>query len=388
MVSSVKNILYTGAFRFPDGDAAAYRVHSIGQLLASQGYEVSFAGWENGPTGKGEYEFNGFRCYPQKEFRTHQINPISRFLGFLLRGHRTFRWLLRKPKYDVVIAYNPPAIFALALLVLGKARGFVVVLDSTEWYEGSHLPGGAYGLAAVENWIRMNVSYPRFANVIAISSFLRRKFDGRNVVRIPPLIDFNVDFLAEKNLAEVIKFVYAGNAGQKDKLLPFIRALPALAERVSRRVELHLAGPSLATLAPMLDAAEVSEEVRKMIVFHGHLSRTSVFELYRNCHFSILFREDARYAWAGFPTKAMESWAFGCPIITNAVGDLRDLARSLHNAIVVEERGMEEALCAAMGEILGSGLYPKMVADSRHTARAEFSAEAYAKLMAEFVGNF
>lgn len=388
MASSAKRILYTGAFRFPDGDAAAYRVHSIGKLLRSQGHSVSFAGWENATASDAAYEYDGFKCYPQGEFRARDLNPLSRFLGFLLRGYRTLKWLHRQPQFDAVIAYNPPALFALALLVFGKVLGFKVALDSTEWYEGSHLPGGRYGPAAIENWVRMNVSYPRFRNVIAISSFLKRKFDGRNVVRIPPLKDFGDDVRSEEDLAAVIKLVYAGDAGQKDKLLPFIGALPGLARCLSRKIELHLAGPSADKLAPMLDAAGVSEEARKMIVSHGRISRAAVFELYTMCHFSVLLREDARYAWAGFPTKAMESWSCGCPIITNAVGDLRDLACSFDNAIIVQESGMEETLCEAMREILDQGLYRKMVAKSQRTARAEFSAETYFTAMAEFVGNF
>jgi len=42
----LRKIIYTGAFKFPDGAAAAARVLGVGKALREIGYEVEFAGWE------------------------------------------------------------------------------------------------------------------------------------------------------------------------------------------------------------------------------------------------------------------------------------------------------------------------------------------------------
>jgi glycosyltransferase involved in cell wall biosynthesis len=376
------NVLYTGAFRFPDKDAAAFRVYSVAQLLKAQGHSVSFAGWEAGTT---PYDYRGHDCYPQGEFRERETNVFMRVCGFFLRGWRTLSWLRANDRFDLVVAYNPPALFSLALLLLGRARHFSVALDSTEWYDSSHLPGGKYGPAAIENWLRMNVCYLFFRNVIAISGFLEQKFRKVNVVRIPPLWLSDEEHTAGRNIVDVIKVMYAGDAGKKDKLVPFIEKMAEVERITSRRVELHVAGIDDASLDRILKNASFDSVKRPTIICYGRLSRAEVIDLYRLCHFSILFREDARYAWAGFPTKAMESWSMGVPIITNAIGDVAKLARHLENAIVVDEFASPESLAHAVNEIIESGLYPSMVENSLEIARQYFSPDAYGPSMQGFV---
>jgi glycosyltransferase involved in cell wall biosynthesis len=376
------SVLYTGAFRFPDKDAAAFRVYSIARMFQSEGHSVSFAGWESGPE---QYEYNGHACHPQSEFRERDTNPLVRFFGFLFRGWRTLKWLRKNNRFDLVIAYNPPALFALALIVLGELRGFAVALDSTEWYDGGHLPGGRYGPAAAENWIRMRVSYPLFRNVIAISTFLEGKFSKSNVVRIPPLWQSQVEPVPEPDSSTVIKVLYAGDAGKKDKLIPFIEAISTVEQLVSRRIELHIAGLNESALDTVLDGVGVVPRDRTSIVCHGRVPRSEVIDLYRACHFSVLFREDARYAWAGFPTKAMESWSSGRPIITNAIGDLAQIARNLENAIVVTEPLSPEILADALSTIFDKNAYGSMVEGSLRTAKTCFAPEAYRGALLEFI---
>lgn len=376
------SVLYTGAFRFPDRDAAAFRVYSIAQLLTTQGHNVSFAGWENESA---PYRYQGHECFPQNEFRERDVNIVSRLLGFLTRGKRTLRWLVQNDRYDLVIAYNPPVFFAIALLILGRIRRFRVALDTTEWYESTHLPGGKYGPAAIENWLRMHVAYPLFKNVIAISKFLEEKFTGRNVVLIRPIVEPQCTRTESPPMDSVIRVLYAGDAGRKDKLLPFIGAMASIEKRLSRRLELHIAGITSATLDRILVDNDMILEKRDAIVCYGRVPRTKVFELYETCHFSILFREDARYAWAGFPTKATESWSSGRPIITNAVGDLSSIAHHLRNAVIVSEPNLAEDLILAFNKILDGGLYPSMVDSSLKTAQEYFSLKAFVKPMLAFI---
>lgn len=382
----MKRLLYTGAFRFPQGDAAAFRVDAVAQLFEENGFRASFAGWEKPTEGADHYLHRGNDCYPQGEFRERELGLVSRLAGFLLRGHKTLRWLKQQPKLDVVIAYNPPALFALRLLLAGRRGGFRVVLDSTEWYEAEHLPGGRFGPAALENWLRMRIVYPRFAHVICISRLLEQHYRGRNVVNIPPLAAPRAASDARPPIEDGVFFLYAGDAGKKDRLMPFIQALPELQRVLDRPVLLRIAGQDREGLRRLLRAEGLDEErLLPFVECLGRVSRDEVMRLYGRSHFSVLFREDKRYARAGFPTKAVESWSAGCPILANAVGDFGALARDGVDALVIEERDLATRLPTVLRSILEAGSYPRMSTEAARRAQELFSPQAHRDDVARFV---
>lgn len=382
----MKRALYTGAFRFPQGDAAAFRVQSVAELLEDAGVRVSFAGWEHPPEGEQHYLHQGRDCFSQGEFRDRELGLVARLGGFLLRGHKTLRWLRQQPRYDVVIAYNPPALFALRLWLAGRARGFRVVLDSTEWYEGDHLPGGRYGPAALENLLRMRLVYPLFRDVICISSLLERHFRGRNLVKIPPLSPAPFTDASRPPIEEGVFFLYAGDAGKKDRVLPFLRALPEVQRALGRPVLLRIAGQDQEGLRRLMRDEGMDEGRHLPLVeCHGRVPRAEVARLYGRSHFSILFREDKRYARAGFPTKAVESWSHGCPIIANRVGDFGALARDGVDALLLDEPELASRLATALRSVIEEGRYPAMSAAASRRALESFSPEAHRAAVAGFV---
>ena len=101
-------------------------------------------------------------------------------------------------------------------------------------------------------------------------------------------------------------------------------------------------------------------------------------------HFSVLFREDKRYARAGFPTKAVESWCSGCPIITNRVGDLGMLASHMVDAILVDEGEIAARLPEALNTIIDGDRYSQMSADSQMKAIRLFTLAAHQQPFANF----
>ena len=255
-------VLYTGAFRFPDGDAAALRVSAVGDLFEKAGCSVAFAGWEAHRPEGAHYLHKGRDCYSQAEFREELRGPLGQLLGFLSRGSKTLGWLSHHRQFDVIVAYNPPALFSLGLLLLALRWRIRVVLDSTEWYEGEHLPGGKYGPVALENWVRMRLVYPLFRHVICISRLLEQYFAGRNVVNIPPLGNPDLIPLPRPALTAGVSFVYAGDAGKKDRLLLFIQALPALQLALHRPVRLRIAGIEREALGKIMQGAEIAADTQ------------------------------------------------------------------------------------------------------------------------------
>ena len=330
-------VLYTGAFRFPDQDAAAFRVYTVAKLFERGAAKVTFAGWEG--ASKRIYDFEGHKCYGQAEFRTDEKNLISRLFGFLFRGYKTLFWLVRNNNFDCVVIYNPPAFFALSILLLSKVRRFNVILDVTEWYESSHLPGGKYGVASFENFIRMRLVYPMFSNVIVISTYLLKHLRrAENKILVPPLISDEALLHAKDSSLDVVKFLYAGDMGRKDNLSGFVSVLEQIELQSGKEIELHIVGCSEEVFLNALAEAGVSISIcQGRVFFYGRVPRAKVFELYRQCHFSVFFRQRARYAIAGFPTKAVESLSHGCPVVTNKVGDIGDLLSNGENSFLIDE---------------------------------------------------
>ncbi|UDM62777.1 glycosyltransferase [Pseudoalteromonas piscicida] len=318
-------ILYTGAFRFPDRDAAAFRVFSVAELLKKLGHDTDFAGWESESE---QYTYRGYQCYPMSELDSQAKGHLfSKFFNFLFRGIRTFHWIKNNSRYDAVFLYNPPFAFSLIMLFWAKKNNVKLILDSTEWYQGAHLPGGRFGICALENTLRMRISYRLFSNVISISEYLHDYFNAKNPTLLKPLIDDGCIQDSSKNEQETLIFAYAGQVGKKDKLEEFVKVLPQISEVTGRKVIFKIAGVSKRDLVNSFSSMKF-QDYSPYIELLGVLKRESVFELYSSSDYLVFFRENARYAWAGFPTKATEALSKGCKIITNNVGDIGSLIKS------------------------------------------------------------
>jgi glycosyltransferase involved in cell wall biosynthesis len=378
-MSENSRILYTGSFRFPDKDAAAFRVLGVAELFEKAGYLVDFAGWEAVENNAETYNYRGHRCYPQDEFRTKSVNSIFRLLGFFFRGHKTIKWLVKnRLTYSILIVYNPPAFFACYIWVFCKLSNIRLILDSTEWYESEHLPGGRYGLAAIENWLRMRLVYKLFSNIVTISEYLKAHYKNVNAILIPPLRPtFCVKNVGRSDPRKGLNLIYAGEVGKKDKLLSVIEILPYLSETLGINISMSIVGMTNTELTKvLLDNKQTFDKFRPFVNCLGRMSRKQVFNLYSSSHFSVLFRDKKRYAMAGFPTKAMESLVHGCPLITNAIGDLSHMLTS-HNSIVLEENLIYRKLPSLIHHAINENAYDAMCSSAEVTGMQHFDPSIY-----------
>ncbi len=388
MVNNATKILYTGSFRFPEKDAAAVRVRLIAECLRSYGCEVEFLSWGEG-CHREQYEFQGFKYRCMNEFRYRKVNVFVRVFNFLFLGRKSFFWLLHNRKFlkniDCLIVYNPPSIFSLLVFMLSKIYKFNVVLDSSEWYESEHLIGGRFGLASLENWLRMKVIYRLFKNVIAISKFLDRYYTenfGARTVHVPAMCERTSVGLGQCGSADIVNLLYAGNAGKKDRLQDVIRCLPYWNKISSKEVFLHVYGVEYKDFEKIISSEELFE-VKDFLIIHGKVRRSDIISAYTSANFSILFRERKRYALAGFPTKAVESWASGVPLLTNAIGDLNEFCNK-DNSVVLDINHIKDGFLHFLEEY-DTFCARKLQAGSLDTAHKEFSIEANSEKIFEFI---
>ena len=337
----MKKIIYTGAFRFPDGDAAAARVLGVGKALRDAGYEVVFAGWEEHEREQdrrpdGRYAYEGFHYKSQADLRSKPLSPIKRLIRYLYAGENTLNWLSSYQLDDVaaIIVYHGGSLFLSRMALFCKARGIKLIVDCTEWFDPAHLVGGRFGLIRIDEEIRMRYQNVKIGKVLAVSSYLERYYlqRGCDVLRVPPLIDLTEPkWSFPDNIApsgqNKLKLAYAGTPGKKDLLGNVLRGLSIL-KRDGIEVELNLFGPSRQAAAECLGAdAYVLGELGDTVIFHGRIPQSEVPSSVAANDFSVLLRPIARYAQAGFSTKLVESLAAGVPVLANVTSDIAEFVR-------------------------------------------------------------
>lgn len=379
MSSQSPRILYTGSFRFPEKDAAAVRVHLVSECFKKAGFNVELLSWAEGSPEE-QHEYQGFKYRCMAEFRTGSVNIFFRLFNFLFLGKKTVFWLLRNRRVlkeiKILVAYNPPVLFSLAVYLLSRIYKFRLILDSTEWYESSHLIGGKYGIAAIENWVRMRCAYRLFQNVIAISDFLSRYYTEvfkAFTIKVPAMCESISGESKRRASLGPVNLLYAGNAGKKDRLEEVIRCLPYWNKYSSKHVRLDIYGMEDSDFQKLVLNAKLHDS-NEFITVHGKVPRSEIFAAYKSADFSVLFRENKRYALAGFPTKAVESWAAGVPVLTNAIGDLKRYC-AVNNSVVLDLDNIKTGFLAILDEY-DLSLSNQFREGSIETAQKEFSIES------------
>lgn len=391
-------IVITGAFRFPEGDAAAARVLGLGKALRKNNYEVQFAGWEEGGRlgdkgNEGGFVYQGFRYFPQNQFRTQPLNPIFRLAKYLLMGVGVVRWLWRYSRernIHAIISYHGGVIYLLLLRLFCWHKKVKLAIDCTEWYEASSLPGGRWGVAAIDSELRMRFVNPWIGQVIAISRYLDEYYKARNcrVIRLPPMVDLgDRKWMAEKTTApQGLRLAYAGVPGKKDVLYSVMLCLDVLRAE-GHLVSLDLIGPSEAEIFACVDGDDdLIDRLRKCLIFHGRIPQSQVPSILKQADFSILFRPQRRSSDAGFSTKLVESLAVGVPVIANPTGDIGAYVRDGREGIIVADERFDPVLAGLRRAI---ALTPGQLADmsnaAEECARHNFHYEVHCADLKKFM---
>ncbi|EOW6803693.1 glycosyltransferase [Cronobacter muytjensii] len=319
-------VFYTGMFRFPDIDAAGKRVQKIVNMLEmiDECENIIVGGWEQGSaTEKSISDKTQHKSFSvlDKKYKS----KFRKLNNFLFMGVKIIPWMItNKGRYSHIFIYNTPFLFSLVIFLLSKVLHKKVILDSTEWYESEHLVGGKYGAASLENWCRMFLAYPLFNNIIAISTYLENFYNKKrkNIIKIPPLSDQYYEPHLNDKCNSTLSFFYAGSPGKKDRLDNFVEDL-LRSKTMGINLKFYIAGIDKTKFLELYPAYRAKDKVLdERFVFLGRIPMTEVFTWYAKVNYCVFFRENKRYALAGFPSKYVEAISHGIPVITNAIGDI------------------------------------------------------------------
>lgn len=357
-----ERLYYLGAFLFPEGGPNAARALGTGKAIRGAGYEVVFGSdIERERTEDlhldGKYYYQGMRYKAFAESRSLRRHPLGYFSRFLSSGCRALQWLgqedVENPKAIIVSTHYTSSI--KKLLRYCRFLGIPLIVDVVDWFEPSHCFLGPYGPDRINIELFIRQMVPRAGHVIAISSYLARYFRDRgcHVIRIPPLVDFNEPKWQRMNPSEggPLRLLYAGAPGKKDIIDNAMHGVLQLRAE-GYPVIIEVVGPACEFGKPRSAYYRtLLKQLGEGAVYHGPVSHRRTLELIGQADFTILLREDKRYANAGFPTKLVESVTSGVPIISNATSDIAEYIRDGQEGVILENESTE-AFVAGVRRIL------------------------------------
>lgn len=333
----MKKILYIGRFELPDKEATANRVVANAKLLRELGYEVTLAGWSDEVSVKDgwkEQSFFGFRCYEKHKAKTS-------YEKFKMFSDATPELeLLGQEKYDIVIAYDFPAVSLKKIMCYCQRKGIRVICDVSEWYTNKNKNPLFRLVRMYDSYLRMKVLHKKADGLIVISRYLQNYYKDCKTVLIPPLVDINDPKWqgVTKSNDGVCKLVYAGWPSKTKERLDII--VNAVSQYVGK-AELNIYGIDEQKYRSMYD---FDGSIAENIHFHGRVSHLETVEAVKSAHFSVIIRENCRKNDAGFPSKMVESIASGTPVIITDISNVKDYIGDGNNGFIVSSAEFGEQL--------------------------------------------
>lgn len=321
-------IIYLGAFRFPNKDAASSRVLNVARALRESGHTVSFISWggeqrDEDYCDDGLYRFDGFPYVITNELESFG-GIMSKVFTLLSRGTKTKKILKSSiGDIDAIITYNNS--LTSWLINFCKKHNIYLISDLTEWFSYNELkifqiPGYVYEMYCLQR---------RIKNKIVISSYLDLFYKNTHNVVVPATCDklekkWNVKIHKDELNSERFDgttLIYAGTPARKDALHYCISAVQQLIDE-GAKIRFLILGITRSDYLKKYGRLLRSRSLSDDIVFLGRVSQESVPSYYASSDFMILLREVTRKSEAGFPTKFTESFCSGTPVIANITSDL------------------------------------------------------------------
>ena len=324
-----------------------------------------------------ETEYDEFR-YILKEQSASKIKNVENiFCG--CADFRVIKDTIITEKPDTVIVYNEKERLTKKIISFCHPRGITVGADVTEWYELSRSKKWNYVVAKNVDY-RIRTMDSKLDYIISISPFLTAYYQSKgckNVIEIPPIMDcVKSEIVPASN--RIRHLVYAGSPAQKDLILPYLIAIKDINDdRV--KVVADIVGVTKEQVRTLL---QIDDLEKSGIIAYGRVPHEECVKVIEKADFSILFRENLRYAKAGFSTKLSESLSLGIPVLCNAVGGADEIIIDGFNGIKIEGCGSASIMKAIERILLlDEGSIDAMKQHAIETAKQRFVGELYTSVL-------
>ena len=366
------NIIYLGGFDLPDKNAAAQRVIANAKLFDVLGYTVTLIGLDKRFE---EFTYEGFDCINLK-----YPSNVLEWTSYLLLTNK-YRKYIEKLKPQMIVAYNHPAFALNNLASLCKANGIKLISDCTEWYT----PEGNVFFKLIKGWDtrkRMKKTHLKLDGIISISRYLHEYYleKGAKSLLLPPLVDIENsqwDGCLEKTNSKVLRLVYAGSPGHKDRLDTIVNVI---SKSNKRNIAFSIIGIDEQQFRELY---HFQESIPVSVSFKGRLSHADTLKELKTSDFQIFVREDNITTRAGFPTKFVESISAGIPVLTNLTSNIGDYLSDGNNGFVLDVSS-EKSLIISLEKVFALS-NEEILNVKQSIDRKTFDYHRYIPQMKEFI---
>jgi len=325
----MKKVLYLGGFELPDRNAAAHRVISIGKMFRDSGCFVEFIGITHDKNEIGKiYEYDSLQYSSIK-----YPNGTCEWIKYLCEPIPIDIIKIKNP--DVVVLYNYYAYAQNKIIKYCHSNGIKVIGDITEWYQvEGYSPRDLIRRIDISH--RMKDSNFKLDGIIAISKYLYDFYKDRvNTVYIPPTVDLNDDKFQRKRLFSAhdgINLIYAGSPGgkQKERLDYVLKSI-----KNTNKVQLTIVG---ITETEFRRNYNWNEQIKENVIFLGRINHNQALKVLINSDFQLIIRDDNLVTRAGFPTKFVESFSCGIPVIATPSSNISDYLTDGYNGFLINRK--------------------------------------------------
>lgn len=327
----MSKVLYIGWSGLPES-AAGIRTYQVAKLLRETGNKTVFLCLSQPASQIDDViEYDGFRYLRKSQSKSKIRNVVNIVCGY--NDFEVIQETIAAEKPDTVIIYNEKERMTKKIISFCHPLGITVGADVTEWYE----------ISRSKKWNRIvakNVDHrikkmdKELDYIISISPYFTAYYKSigcQNVIEIPPIMDC-VKSEIVSTPHRIRHLVYAGTPAQKDLILPYLAAIKEInGDRV--KVVADIIGVTKEQIRTLL---QIDDLEKNGIVAYGRVPHEECVNVIEEADFSILFRENLRYAKAGFSTKLSESLSLGIPVLCNAVGGADEIIKDGFNGIKIE----------------------------------------------------
>ncbi len=285
------------------------------KLLREFGYEVVFLGMSSD-------KFTGIRKALETVYEEPHPSTNRQWAGHLVSLRNLLHVARQCTNLKAIILYNLP--FITLLRVKLAFCSCKVIYDCTEWTpvtEGSLLKRLFKRLDgfAVRHWLPWMTDA-----LIVISKRMEQAYASRSrVLRLPPLIDADDAIWRQPIIhTDTFDFVYAGVLdNSKDSLDAIVSAFQLLPYSHVRLRVIGITQEDFLNYYPHFKSSLAMADER--ILFMGRLSHEETVRHVLNCGCYIFIRPSDLRNNAGFPTKFVEAFTCGVPIIATDISDIQ-----------------------------------------------------------------
>lgn len=380
----MKKILYIGQIAI-EGSASCTHVRNRARFFNNIGYEVY--GLSECPKNEcDKVEDTDFLKYVyMKPFHGKGKVRGAGWIADQFLGIHTYNEIIRALKFispDIIILYELNSIVVEERIrAYCKKHNIRLIIEVTEWMEVENRKEIATRGIVWQKDIQKRYIDKRCGNIIAISEFLYEHYrnQGCNVIKLPPLVyDFadKDQIFRDRDVVKLhqVKLVFAGTTDFKDYLEPMLKAIRKINNN-EIKIIFDVVGPSLDAIESML---ECSSPTQYGINCYGRLSHENTLSIVRKADFSVLMRENKRYAKAGVSTKFVEAMSLAVPSICTAVGGTDAFVSDGVDGILIKDNSVHEVLDKLVQIVnMDSSKILQMKLNALNTAKQVFSEGQY-----------